>query len=294
MENTPKGHRDGPYIIISKKGRKLYAVSCSSKNNNPLMKYKIDSDKYCFDRDSYAYLGKIEKIDKRRIIKKIDVIDDFDYDRLYKTLYVMKNKYNIINEMGEFNTIFYCDVGDILNYYHKIFYIYDKDNMYLYGDYYNGLNPISKNMIKNTIYYLGGNNSKSGSAGVYYNWERGTIVYSGRSTSWTGKIALIYPSDIYYTYSLGVDDACYIDGSNCVGSSGKTNSWFYNSNYSSQWYISPYSSMSYAVFRYWVGSVNNDYPNQSYGVCPTLYISPSVKIISGTGKSDDPYQLSID
>ena len=167
-------------------------------------------------------------------------------------------------------------------------------NTYLNGDYYNGMNPISKSMIKNTIYYLGGNNSKSGSAGVYYNWERGTTVYSGRSTSWAGKIALIYPSDIYYTYSLGVDDACYIDGSNCGGSSGKNNSWFYNSNYSSQWYISPYSSMSYAVFRYWGGSVNNDYPNQSYGVCPTLYISPSVKIISGTGKSDDPYQLSID
>lgn len=146
-KNIPKGHRNGPYIIISKKGKKLYAVSCSSKNNNAFMKYKINSDKYNFDRDSYAYLGKIEKIDKRRIIKKIDVIGDSDYDRLYKTLYVMKNKYNIINEMGEFNTIFYCDVGDILHYYHQIFYIYDKDNMYLYGYVVH-----KKKDLKNTVY----------------------------------------------------------------------------------------------------------------------------------------------
>ena len=88
-------------------------------------------------------------------------------------------------------------------------------NTYLNGDYYNGLDGVSKSMIGDTKYYLGGSSSSSGGAETYYAWERGTTVYSGHSTSWNGKIALMYPSDYIYTYALGVDNTCYTDGYNC-------------------------------------------------------------------------------
>ena len=69
-------------------------------------------------------------------------------------------------------------------------------NTYLNGDYYNGLDDTSKSMVADTKYYLGGSSAYKNLAGEdYYNFERGTTVYSGRSTSWTGKIALMYPSE---------------------------------------------------------------------------------------------------
>ena len=170
-------------------------------------------------------------------------------------------------------------------------------NSYLNGDYYNGLDDTSKSMVADTKYYLGGSGSSSGSAETYYTWERGTTVYSGRSTSWNGKIALMYPSDYSYTYALGVDNTCYNDGTykGCEKSSGKTNGWIYNTNSNSnQWLLSPPSGNSNAAFALRVsGSVYYSYSGNSYGVRPSLYLSSSVKITSGDGSQQSPYQLSL-
>ncbi len=174
-------------------------------------------------------------------------------------------------------------------------------NTYLNGDYYNGLDATSKSMIVNTKYYLGGNNSLANGSEIYYSWERGTTVYNGRSISWLGKIALMYPSDYSYTYALGVDNTCYTEGNNCSTNQGgkPTNGWVYNTNSNStQWLLSPISDFSNRVFtisvRGFTGSSGNGGVAYSIGVRPTLYLSSNVRIISGTGKSDDPYQLSID
>ncbi len=170
-------------------------------------------------------------------------------------------------------------------------------NAYLNGDYYNGLDAASKSMIADTKYYLGGSNTDSGSAETYYNFERGTTVYSGRSTSWTGKIALMYPSDYSYTYALGVDNNCYNDGTSygCGQSSGKTNGWIYNTNSNStQWLLSPYSFGSLFTFLLsdsgYVGSGNS---NNSLVVRPSLYLVSNIKIDSGDGSEQNPYRLKL-
>ena len=172
-------------------------------------------------------------------------------------------------------------------------------NTYLNGDYYNGLDATSKSMVADTKYYLGGNDINYAGAETYYNWERGTRVYSGRSTSWNGKIALMYPSDYSYTYALGVDNTCYNDGTynGCGKSSGKTNGWIYNTNSnSSEWLLLPYSGSSDgAFFMDGSGYVDCSFGNDafSHGVRPSLYLVSNIKIDSGDGSEQNPYQLSM-
>ena len=176
-------------------------------------------------------------------------------------------------------------------------------NTYLNGEYYNGLDAASKSMIVDTKYYLGGFNNYNGSAFNYYNFERGTTVYSGRSTSWIGKIGLMYPSDNYYTYALGVDDTCYSNGASCYSyqNNGVPNSsWIYVNI--REWFLSSYSNYSdYALYRnnYIRGNIINNGDLSisssylSYGVRPTMYLNSQVMLSSGDGSEQNPYQLSL-
>ena len=169
-------------------------------------------------------------------------------------------------------------------------------NEFLNGEYYDGLDDESKEMIANTKFYLGGKSYDSttdyGTAPDMYAWERGTTVYSGRDITWNGKIAIMYPSDYTYTYALGVNNTCYTNGYIC---NGPTNGWIYNSNSNSyQFLLSANSSNPDAVFAVSSsGIIIYDYVAYSYGVRPTLYLKSSVKIILGDGSEQNPYQLSM-
>ena len=162
---------------------------------------------------------------------------------------------------------------------------------YLNGDYYNSLSDEAKAMIGDTKYYLGGSGSNSGHSGpTYYAFERGTTVYSGRSTNWIGKIGLMYPSDYAYTYAFGVDNKCYTDTFNCETST-PTSGWLYNSAY--QWLISPNSGNSHGAFYVisagYVGF--NDYVSFTNGARPSTYLISSIQLDKGTGTQDNPYTL---
>ena len=165
------------------------------------------------------------------------------------------------------------------------------------GDYYNGLDDTSKSMVADTKYYLGGSSTYDNLKGEdYYNFERGETTYqNSRQTNWTGKIALMYPSDYSYTYALGVDNTCYTDGFDCYDSSGKTNGWIYNTNSNSlQWLLSPRSDYSHLAFRLNTsGSVGNNSSAYSYGVRPSLYLVSNIKIDSGEGTEQNPYSLKL-
>ena len=174
-------------------------------------------------------------------------------------------------------------------------------NTYLNGDYYNALDTTSKSMIADTKYYLGGRAFDStthfGSTPDMYAWERGTTVYSGRSISWNGKIALMYPSDYTYTYALGVDNTCYTDGYSCQTNKGgtPTQGWIYNTNSNTyQWLLSPLSGYShYAFLLFDSGNVLGNLSYSSFGVRPSLYLVSNIKIDSGEGTEQSPYQLKL-
>ena len=152
------------------------------------------------------------------------------------------------------------------------------------------LNSMALSQISEATYYLGGSSSSSGqSAEIYYAFERGTTVYSGRPTSWSGLVGLMYPSDYAYTFANGVDDTCYMDTGNC-NNGIPSSSWLYKSG-TYQWTVSPYSGNASFVFRvYSTGNVGNSSAHLSTGVRPVAYLKPGIKL-QGSGTSSEPYEI---
>ena len=182
----------------------------------------------------------------------------------------------------------------------------------LNGDYYNGTyatgafkNDSTRNAIESVVWNLGGTenyeDSSNGLASHWYGYERGTTVYSGRPTTWTGKIALMYPSDYGYATAGGTTTnraSCLAkelynwDGSDV--SDCKNNDYLFKSAYT-QWTLAPYSSNSSGAFYVRAGGfVNNDNVNYARGVRPAAYLKSSISLSSvGDGSSTSPYQLKV-
>ena len=164
-----------------------------------------------------------------------------------------------------------------------------------------GLKEEAREMIGDTLWYLGGTSSytsaSNGLTSHFYSYERGTTVYSGRSTSWVGKVGLMYPSDYGYATSGGT----ITDRNTCLNkellrwdssdfSDCKNNDWIFNSSY--QWTITPRTSYSGYVFNLrspgYVHSIN---ASNTYGVRPVVFLKSSIKIVDGDGSSSNPYIL---
>ena len=154
-------------------------------------------------------------------------------------------------------------------------------------------NATTRNLISDTIYYLGGHNSFSVYPNQIYEKERGTTVYSGRPTEWTGKIALAYPSDYGYAADLG---KCSQNLNNYNNSACTSNNWMkaiVAPNYG--WLLTPRSGIASNVwYVYSSGGVYyNSYVYNAYGVAPVLFLNSDANVKSGTGTSSDPYQISV-
>ena len=175
--------------------------------------------------------------------------------------------------------------------------------IFLNGDYYNSLSDKSKTLIGDTYWNLGGtasyNSSSNGLASHWYEYERGTIVYSGNSIYWVGKIGLMYPSDYGYATSGGTTT----NRASCLStalfnwynySDCKNNDYLYNSSLV-QVTITQYSSNSFYVFCLLMfGGINySDMNNSGLSASPVLYLKSTVNITGGTGTSTDPYTLSL-
>ena len=150
-----------------------------------------------------------------------------------------------------------------------------------------GIQSGYRGMIANVTWHLGGYSSTSATTSALYGYERGTTVYSGRPTSTTGYIGLMYPSD--YGYSV-LSSSCArttnlgsYNSANCAGQS-----WLYGKGY--EWTLTPYSSYSDSVFilRY-NGYVHGSIANYGCGSRPVLYLDASVYKIDGDGSLNNPY-----
>ena len=155
-------------------------------------------------------------------------------------------------------------------------------------------NDITRNLISDTTSYLGGYNSTEVYSNEIYEKERGGAVYTGRPTTWTGKIALAYPSDYGYAADLS---KCSQTLYNYNDSTCTSNNWMKSivaPNYG--WLLTPNSGLADITWHvYSSGFVDYSgyYAFNANGVTPVLYLDPSVDIKSGTGSSSAPYQLSI-
>ena len=170
-----------------------------------------------------------------------------------------------------------------------------------------GLTEKAKAMIGNAKWYLGGvanfNSSSNGLASHFYKYERGTSVHSGRSTSWTGKVGLMYPSDYGYATSGGTKKnrasclavALYYWNDSSVSSVSdcKNNDWIYNPNLNyHQWTITSLSIYEdHVVNVNTSGFVASDSTMFVNSVRPVVYLKSTIKVISGSGTKDSPYIL---
>ena len=183
-----------------------------------------------------------------------------------------------------------------------------------------GLKTNLKNLVGNTLWNTGTNGTNSypsagnGLASHFYSYERssnnGKICTSGsycndtvtRTTTWNGKIGLMYPSDYGYATSGGTSmnrASCLANELNNWDSNSysdcKNNDWLHNSS-KFQWTISPYADSSpnaYYVFDFYNdGDVSFDSANSAGVVRPSVYLVSSTKILSGEGTLENPYVLS--
>ncbi len=147
-------------------------------------------------------------------------------------------------------------------------------------------------MIANVTWYLGGYSSTSATAEAFYGYERGTTVYSGRPTSTTGYIGLMYPSDYGYSVlSTSCARTTNLDSYRRASCGGQ--SWLYGKGY--EWTLSPSSSDGNFVFR--VGYDGNMYNGGNayygYGHRPVLYLDSTVYKIDGDGSISNPYIIGM-
>ena len=232
------------------------------------------------------------KIEKRLKIIRNESIGDYSWD--------YNSTGNYINEWST------AQLNNLLNsgaYYNKTT-----------GTYYNnsttasnvdftttGLTEKAKAMIGDAKWYLGGTanytSSSNGLASHWYKYERGTGVYSGRSTSWTGKVGLMYPSDYGYATSGGTTT----NRASCLAkemynwddssvSDCKNNDWLLPNTW--QWTITPRRDATGNVFLVdSSGHVYSYYASNDGGVRPVVHLNSAIKVITGSGTKESPYIL---
>ena len=166
-------------------------------------------------------------------------------------------------------------------------------------------NDTTRNMIAETIYYTRGDNYSGMYVNAMYDEERvsGTVVNATppRTTSWTGKVAVAYPSDYGYAADLSL---CQKRLSSYNDTTCTANNWMkeiVSPNYG--WLLTPYSNphsdsdSDGADFVWVVDTAGNVFTDAAavvaLGVTPVLYLTSELGIGSGTGTSNSPYQLSV-
>ena len=154
-------------------------------------------------------------------------------------------------------------------------------------------NDETRNMIAETTYNLGGWNDTGVYPNEIYEYERGTTVYTGRPTTWTGKIALAYPSD--YGYAADLNQCVNKQLNKYNDSTCTSNNWMKsiitNNGSNHGWLLTPHSSYSYVAW-YSQGNVGEYFTGAARGAVPVLSLSSKLGIESGDGSSSNPYKLS--
>ena len=157
-------------------------------------------------------------------------------------------------------------------------------------------NDTTRNMIEDSTYYLGGVSSAEIYSNAALTMERGTTVISNpsdgitRTTSWTGKIGLMYPSDYgYATDFTKCSQTLFNYDSSTDSYACRTNDWLYNG--AIQRLLTPSSSGAYTT---WLVDSRGYYSNvyRAYGVRPVLYLNSELVNESGSGTESDPYRIS--
>ena len=170
-------------------------------------------------------------------------------------------------------------------------------------------NDTTRNMIAETAWNLGGWDTSEIFSNEMYEKERGTTTVSNssdgitRATTWTGKIALPYPSDYGFATDLSKCSQTLFNYDSSTDSYAcRSNDWMYsiitNSGRKYGWLLTPDSGNAYYAFHVNLAGYVNYYNYFSYyvydasGVAPVLYLGSDQDIVAGDGLQSNPYQLA--
>ena len=153
-----------------------------------------------------------------------------------------------------------------------------------------GVNDTYRPMIENVTWHLGGYSDEYATSDAFYGYERGTTVYEGNSTSTTGYIGLMYPSD--YGYSVLASSCARTTNLRDYGSATCAGeSWMYGKG--NEWTITPISSSSSDVLYVLHGYLYSYYADRSFAARPVLYLDSGVYVVDGSGTMFDPYIIGM-
>ena len=172
-----------------------------------------------------------------------------------------------------------------------------------------GIKDTTRNMIAETTWNLGGWDTSKIFSNEMYEKERGTTTVSNssdgitRATTWTGKIALPYPSDYGFATDLSKCSQTLFNYDSSTDSYAcRSNDWMYsiitNSGRKYGWLLTPDSGNAYYAFHVNLAGYVNYYNYFSYyvydasGVAPVLYLGSDQDIVAGDGLQSNPYQLA--
>ena len=160
-------------------------------------------------------------------------------------------------------------------------------------------NDTTRNLIAETTYYTRGHNDSGIFVNAMYDKERvsGTVVSATptRTLTWTGKVAVAYPSDYGYAADLSL---CQKQLDSYSVTTCTANNWMKsiitNNGSNSGWLLTPNSGTAYVAWRVnSPGFVNYFAAYNAFGVAPVLSLISELDIGPGTGTSSSPYQLSV-
>ena len=160
-------------------------------------------------------------------------------------------------------------------------------------------NPETRKLIAETTYYTRGHNYSGIFVDEMYDKERvsGTVVNATptRKTSWTGKVAIPYPSDYGYAADLSL---CQQNLHGYNNSGCTANNWMKsiitNNGANVGWLLTPSSDSGCDAWRVVSSGIGNyDFTSYANGVVPVLSLISELGIGPGTGTSSSPYQLSV-
>ena len=152
-----------------------------------------------------------------------------------------------------------------------------------------------KNMIADTIWYVGGMTEANGyqsNAKTAYDYEVGANKVA--TTTVTSKIGMMYVSDYYYAASKDYWILPGFSSSENDYRKSTNDNWLYTGLF--EWTLSRASDVSNLAFRVFdIGRVVDDGVGYSFGIAvrPSFSLSSSIKFTSGEGTAVNPIRINL-
>ena len=241
-----------------------------------------------YDNDEEdTYLKSISSYsDSNKVVKKLS---NNEKNKRKSVKFIVSGGPGKIDAQGE-NDYSTSTLQKILNNYYYNSKNYSGNSSYTFTNI--GIkNDVTRNIISSNNYYLGGIQYEVNyNVNKIYQEERSTEVYDGNATTWTGKLAIPYPSDYGYAVDLNKCSKSlnlYNDAV-CI-----SNNWMSSISTSEIWLLNPRTDTSNQSSSIVSNKISFSPVDDKKAIFPTLYLDSKLTIKSGSGTSSSPYQLSV-